>query len=61
MFQCRVRHYDFTWRMFFLNLHLSCVHPGFFLEVSEPTWMLHAASEIEFGSMEVDLEISFVN
>jgi len=25
-FQCRVRLYDFNWRMFFLNLHLSYVH-----------------------------------
>jgi hypothetical protein len=25
-FQCRVRLYDFKWRMFFLNLHLSYVH-----------------------------------
>lgn len=34
---------------------------GFFLEASKPTWLLHAASEIEFGNMEVDLDISFVN
>ena len=34
---------------------------GVFLEPSKPTWLLHAASEIEFGNMEVDLDISFVN
>jgi hypothetical protein len=33
---------------------------GFCLKALKLTWLLHAASEIEFRNMEIDLDISFV-